>query len=167
MHISYSSLPSLEQQTVSWLVLMDFIYWLTGVCWKYWLLRLRMDEWANSLKELEMLLPATSGGSVTVCALSQRMCRLFVERTRQNILGTYLLFTQPHITLALAVMTMVVERERHTYEDKSCRDNRILCFIRPILVSLVSVYGGYCWCPNISWVSTYRDRGQYWYSTSP
>ena len=95
-----------------------------------------MDEWANSLKELEMLLPATSGGSVTVCALSQRMCRLFVERTRQNILGTYLLFTQPHITLALAVMTMVVERERRT--------KNIVLYIRPILVSLVSVYGGYC-----------------------
>ena len=80
--------------------------------------RLWMDEWANSLKELEMLLPATSGGSVTVCALSQRMCRLFVERTRQNILGTYLLFTQPQTALALAVVTMVVERERHAYEER-------------------------------------------------
>ena len=81
-----------------------------------------MDEWANSLKELEMLLPATSGGSVTVvCALSQRMCRLFVERTRQNILGTYLLFTQPHTALALAAMTMVVERERHVRRQKLSR----------------------------------------------
>ena len=75
-----------------------------------------MDEWANSLKELEMLLPATSGGSVTVCALSQRMCRLFVERTRQNILGTYLLFTQPQPHPGTGCHDNG-RRKRETYEE--------------------------------------------------
>ena len=163
MHIIYSSLPSLKQQTVScWLV---WAWWILftvglvlsyGVCWKYWL---PGCGWMNGQivwKSWRCCYPQHPVAVWLVCALSQRMCRLFVERTRQNILGTYLLFTQPHTTLALAHnLTMVVEIERDTYEDNCCRDNRILCFIRsPILVSLVSVYGGYCWGPNMSCVDT-------------
>ena len=86
--------------------LMDFIYWSLldwySVCWKYWL---PGCGWMNGQivwKSWRCCYPQHPVAVWLVCALSQRMCRLFVERTRQNILGTYLLLTQPHTTLALA-----------------------------------------------------------------
>ena len=103
-----------------------------------------MDEWANSLKELEMLLPPTSGGSVTgVCFITKNVQIVCGENTAEYTRYIFTIYTASHNPWHW--LTMVVEVERDTHEDNCCRDNRILCFIRsPILVSLVSVYGGYC-----------------------
>ena len=88
-----------KQWAADWFGLDGFYLLLDwySVCWKYWL---PGCGWMNGQivwKSWRCCYPQHPVAVWLVCALSQRMCRLFVERTRQNILGTYLLFTQPHL----------------------------------------------------------------------
>ena len=53
-----------------------------------------MDEWANSLKELEMLLPPTSGGSVTgVCFITKNVQIVCGENTAEYTRYIFTIYT--------------------------------------------------------------------------
>ena len=56
-----------------------------------------MDEWANSLKELEMLLPPTSGGSVTgVCFITKNVQIVCGENTAEYTRYIFTIYTASH-----------------------------------------------------------------------
>ena len=51
-----------------------------------------MDEWANSLKELEMLLPATSG----VCFITKNVQTVCGENTAEYTRYIFAIYTASH-----------------------------------------------------------------------
>ena len=77
--------------------------------------RLRMDEWANSLKELEMLLPPTSGGSVTgVCFITKNVQIVCGENTAEYTRYIFTIYTASLVLQTKAIRRFVITEEAPT-----------------------------------------------------
>ena len=68
-----------------------------------------MDEWANSLKELEMLLPPTSGGSVTgVCFITKNVQIVCGENTAEYTRYIFTIYTASLVLQTKAIRRFVI-----------------------------------------------------------
>ena len=77
--------------------------------------RLRMDEWANSLKELEMLLPPTSGGSVTgVCFITKNVQIVCGENTAEYTRYIFTIYTASLVLQTKAIRRFVITEKAPT-----------------------------------------------------
>ena len=74
-----------------------------------------MDEWANSLKELEMLLPPTSGGSVTgVCFITKNVQIVCGENTAEYTRYIFTIYTASLVLQTKAIQRFVITEKAPT-----------------------------------------------------